>query len=51
MAELQIQEAFEFPKRRFEASVAAYEVLSDARKKGAYDREQAKENEKVSVYF
>ena len=46
--EEEIQEAFEASKRRFEDSKAAFEVLSDARKRGAYDRQRARKNEMAS---
>ena len=34
----------------FEASKTAFEVLNDPKKRGAYDRQKAKENEKVSIF-
>ena len=47
----EILEAFETLKRRFEASKAAFEVLSDAKKRGAYDRQRARKNEMVFDCF
>jgi len=40
------KQAFEVSKRVFEASKTAFEVLNDPKKRGAYDRKKAKENEK-----
>ena len=34
----------------FEASKTAFEVLNDPKKRGAYDRQKAKENEKVCIF-
>jgi len=47
----EIQAAFEASKQAFEASKTAFEVLNDPKKRGAYDRQKAKENEKVSIFF
>ena len=44
------KQAFEVSKRVFEASKTAFEVLNDPKKRGAYDRKKAKENEKVSIF-
>ncbi|CBY15434.1 unnamed protein product [Oikopleura dioica] len=40
------KQAFEVSKRVFEASKTAFEVLGDLKKRAAYDRQKAKENEK-----
>ncbi|CBY16034.1 unnamed protein product [Oikopleura dioica] len=42
----EIQAAFEASKQAFEASKTAFDVLNDPKKRGAYDRQKAKENEK-----
>ena len=47
----EIQAAFEASKRVFEASKTAFEVLNDPKKRGAYDRQKAKENEKIGIFF
>ena len=39
----------EFMKRVFGNETAAHEVLVDGRQRGAYDRQRAKENEKVRL--
>jgi len=44
------KQAFEVSNRVFEASKTAFEVLNDPKKRGAYDRQKAKENEKVSIF-
>ncbi|CBY42061.1 unnamed protein product [Oikopleura dioica] len=45
----EIQAAFEASKQAFEASKTAFEVLNDPTKRGAYDRQKAKENEKIDI--
>ena len=44
------KQAFEASKKVFEASKTAFEVLNDPKKRAAYDRQKAKENEKVSIF-